>query len=966
MPAPFKQINREQFALLVERFDFRRRINAVHMHHTWKPEHRDYDPQSGHQTIVGMYRYHTEVNHWQDIAQHITIAPDGSIWLGRNWNLPPASAAGHNGNSKMGPFMFEMIGNFDRGHDVLSGEQLQTVIEVIARVQKRFELPPESLRFHNALSEKSCPGSSIEYDRILSAVRAFAASISEQRGAARAASRGPFSPDALESREDIDDAVEALSRGSVLATDPADAEPGYEDREREFAPFISAGEQGERGLSPEKLTLLRPHLVNLTFGKLSNQGEWKTDVTDVDAIFDQHLPEALRLRQLESKPLRILFFAHGGLVKESAGIEIAYKHLKFWQGNDVYPIYFTWESGLCETIGQLLRRTREGARGLDDVSDSLIEKTVRALQGPRVWGGMKMSAQASVAAGANPADEGGARYVARKLADFCRIHPDAQIELHAAGHSAGSIFHAHFLSTARAVGAPSFKSVHLLAPAIRTETFHQLVTPLMGVGKGIDHLGVFTMSKHFERKDNCFGVYRKSLLYLIHHALEPEDDEPILGLEESLRGDPKLVTLFGLGATRSSVADVVFSRSALATGRSATHSTTHGGFDDDAPTLGSVARRVLGRPDAATIVEYTPARESRAIDIWSDQVDWPERLLEARLPVRVVAPIPSFVPTTVLPAAPPSRMAPISGAGRRLAVCIGINDYPSAPLNGCVADSDEWRRCLEHLDFQVRSLHDAQATRAAIIDALQSLISQSSSGDVLVFQYAGHGTYLNDLDGDEEDDYDEALCPHDYDQGAYIIDDDLRGIMARLPDGVNLTCLFDCCHAGTTTRVASALVRPLGNGHLRRRFMVPTPEMQQKHAEFRRSQRMSRSHVPAFPTVMPNIAFAACQDDQSAYESNGRGEFTVRAAAIVAAGIEGLTNEQFIERVVVAFGTNPRQLPRLDCDRTARSRAFLLPIAEGAVTQAAPGSALAAGNHGTKNEIVSILKSTVHQVEALL
>jgi len=49
----------------------------------------------------------------------------------------------------------------------------------------------------------------------------------------------------------------------------------------------------------------------------------------------------------------------------------------------------------------------------------------------------------------------------------------------------------------------------------------------MGVGKNIDHLGAFTMSKHFERKGNCFAIYRKSLLYLVHHALEPEEDEPI-------------------------------------------------------------------------------------------------------------------------------------------------------------------------------------------------------------------------------------------------------------------------------------------------------------------------------------------------------------------------------------------------------------------------------------------------------
>lgn len=968
MPAPFKQITREQFALLIERFEFRRRINAVHMHHTWKPEHRDYDPANGHRTIMGMFVHHTQVNKWQDIAQHITIAPDGSIWLGRSWNLPPASAAGHNGNSKVGPFMFEIIGNFDRGHDVLTGEQLQTVIEVIARVQKRFGLPAESLQFHNALSEKSCPGSGVEYDKIVAEVRAFSASLTAPGATGRAARRAPFAADAVEVRFDIEEAAEALSRGMQVPTDSSDAEPTYEDGERALEPLVlSAQADGARGLSAEKLAALRPHLVNLTFGKFSRRGDWKTDVTDVDAIFDQHLREALRLQQLKSEPLRVLFFAHGGLVKESAGLEIAYKHLKFWKDNGVYPIYIVWETGLCETIAQLLRRSREGARGLDEISDALIEKTARALQGPRIWGGMKLSAQMGVAAGPTEKEDGGARYIAKRLADFCHRNAGAPIELHAAGHSAGSIFHAHFLSTAKSVGVPSFKSVHLLAPAIRVDAFHQLLHPLVGSGKGVDHLTMLTMAKPYERKDNCFQVYRKSLLYLIHNALEPEEEEPIMGLEQSLRADPKLVALFGLGTTGSAAAEVVFSKSVLATGRSATRSTTHGGFDDDAPTMGSVARRILRKQDADSIVEYQPAREARAADIWIDQVDWPERLLEMRLPATVLPPIAPSVAASAPPlsALAPARMPRVSGAGRRMAVCIGINDYPSAPLNGCIADSEEWRQCLQRLGFQVRTLHDTQATRAAIIEALESLITESTPGDVLVFQYAGHGTYLQDIDGDEEDDFDEALCPHDYERGAFLIDDDLRGIMARIPEGVNLTCFFDCCHSGTTTRVGAAIARPPGNGDIRRRFLRPTAQMQQQHVEFRRSHTPSRSHVPAFPTAMRNVSFAACQDDQSAYESNGRGDFTVRAARILAAGLEGLTNEQFAERVMTAFGNNARQLPRLDCDRAARSRGLLQPLTEVVAAAATMGPQPTAASHPSKDEIVSLLVSTIHKVETL-
>jgi len=79
MPPPFKKITRDQFASVLTQFPFTRRITGVHMHHTWMPDRAQY---RGHDSIVGMWEYHTKRNGWSDIAQHITIAPDGTIWLG--------------------------------------------------------------------------------------------------------------------------------------------------------------------------------------------------------------------------------------------------------------------------------------------------------------------------------------------------------------------------------------------------------------------------------------------------------------------------------------------------------------------------------------------------------------------------------------------------------------------------------------------------------------------------------------------------------------------------------------------------------------------------------------------------------------------------------------------------------------------------------------------------------------------
>jgi len=56
----------------------------------------------------------------EDVAGNVTIDPEGRIWLNRSFDLPPASAAGFNGSGQLGPFMIEMIGNFDQGRETPS------------------------------------------------------------------------------------------------------------------------------------------------------------------------------------------------------------------------------------------------------------------------------------------------------------------------------------------------------------------------------------------------------------------------------------------------------------------------------------------------------------------------------------------------------------------------------------------------------------------------------------------------------------------------------------------------------------------------------------------------------------------------------------------------------------------------------------------------------------------------------
>jgi hypothetical protein len=166
--APFRALTRRRFVDQVQDFQWTRRIWRIDMHHTWFPTHASYD---GVGCIERMDRFHREERDFDCIAQHVSIAPDGTIWTGRNWNKTPASV-GYGMNE--GVFMFEVIGNFDLGYDRLEGAQLASVITVIESVQARFRLPVQALLFHHEVpqTEKTCPGSSIEKGHILRLVKA--------------------------------------------------------------------------------------------------------------------------------------------------------------------------------------------------------------------------------------------------------------------------------------------------------------------------------------------------------------------------------------------------------------------------------------------------------------------------------------------------------------------------------------------------------------------------------------------------------------------------------------------------------------------------------------------------------------------------------------------------------------------------------------------------------------------------
>jgi hypothetical protein len=258
------------------------------------------------------------------------------------------------------------------------------------------------------------------------------------------------------------------------------------------------------------------------------------------------------------------------------------------------------------------------------------------------------------------------------------------------------------------------------------------------------------------------------------------------------------------------------------------------------------------------------------------------------------------------------------GAGKRLALCVGIDAYPApSTLMGCVNDSRDWGALFQSMQYSVSTLTDGEATRAAITDALAQHVSQLQAGDIFLFQYSGHGTQFPDEFGDEPDGNDEAFCPVDMMTSGFIRDDEVRVILNRVPQGALAVAFIDCCHSGSITRMLRELGAEDRTGS-RARAIVATPEMIDVH---RRTRAAGRASASPFRS---DVLFAACRDDQVAFETGGHGDYTKVVVPIIrqSAGLSNLALQKLIQS---AFGAGARQNPMLDCDTLAESRMFLQP-----------------------------------------
>ncbi|MEJ8822367.1 C1 family peptidase [Variovorax humicola] len=339
---------------------------------------------------------------------------------------------------------------------------------------------------------------------------------------------------------------------------------------------------------------LRPHIVSVgNDGVLKPGGDYGATPDELRHVFEQDIPAATG----RWKKLRVLLYAHGGLVNEQSAVQRLAEYRPELLKAEVYPLAFIWRTDYWTTFSNILkdavsRRRPEGALDatkdfmLDRLDDAL-EPLARALSGKAAWSEMKENALRA-------ADAGRASVMVadhlKKLAKTAEKNGQA-FEIHLVGHSAGSILHAPVVKLLAARGLP-IETCTLWAPACTVDLFKQFYVPAME-SKMLRKLAVYALKDKTERDDDCARIYNKSLLYLVSNAFEDKvriplfrDGVPILGMEKAF--DTELRKIFNTHG-----AELVLTPNTEPDGSlSASEAMHHGDFDDDRKTVMSTFRRI--------------------------------------------------------------------------------------------------------------------------------------------------------------------------------------------------------------------------------------------------------------------------------------------------------------------------------------------------------------------------------------
>lgn len=229
-------------------------------------------------------------------------------------------------------------------------------------------------------------------------------------------------------------------------------------------------------------------------------------------------------------------------------------------------------------------------------------------------------------------------------------------------------------------------------------------------------------------------------------------------------------------------------------------------------------------------------------------------------------------------------------------------------LKGCEQDARQFAQTtasrLKIPPNHIKLVTGRAATVQGFRDGLYWLRGKCDPDAIALVYFSGHGSYIEDNNGDEADGYDEVLIPYGFNPNeisTFMIDDEFNALIEKL-DTSKVLVFIDACHSGTMSKDFGMTPKFYRGGLLG----------QPRHSAFV-TKGMVKEEGGS------ETLLAASREEQTAIEKDGRGLFTVQFCTAVDAGAATVYNafRKAREQVLLISG-NQQEPVIFGSDRLAR------------------------------------------------
>jgi uncharacterized caspase-like protein len=209
-----------------------------------------------------------------------------------------------------------------------------------------------------------------------------------------------------------------------------------------------------------------------------------------------------------------------------------------------------------------------------------------------------------------------------------------------------------------------------------------------------------------------------------------------------------------------------------------------------------------------------------------------------------------------------------TAAGTARALAIGLNDVSPEyydpkplPLPVCEKDAIDMADIARERKFDVKTLLGHEASVANVRAEIQKAAKELQAGDIFVVSFSGHGSIVEDVNGQEgthDEEFDQLWCLFD----GQMIDDELAALWAEFKEGVRIVLYSDSCHSGSVIKTTD--VQPEPNGPIVKELpkeiqTVITPKGLQAWKKFPGNATSEEKIVASV------ISITACEDLSKSY-----------------------------------------------------------------------------------------------------